>query len=438
MIPLNIKQQKSVKLNSVITPEIQAIQKKYANKKDNDSVMQQQAELNAVYQKYGTSPTSGCLPLLIQMPIIFALYAMIACLPNYIDELQEMYQTGAVSTIIGEKDSENPEGYVINSLLDIYNLKETFLTDEETENLDNVVVQYLGNGKSEDIKAYGSDNKDEVNETIYNSFTSIYSKVFGNKDVWTVVEGSFEDAQTCIDDLKALTEEDWEKLESDKQELYITYSGFSESDWNQLSNTYDQILSTLKSNNKKIVKTYSFFTIDLSKSPANGVKLAIIIPILSALTQLLNMKVSMSSQQKTGNESTDSMMNSMKITSYFMCVVSAFFCYTLPAAVGLYWVVSSISQGVIQLLVNRRFQNMDVDDIIKQNVEKMNKKRAKAGLPPNTISTAASVNTRNYQQTNVSGNQNSQKSGVSVNIANSNKGSISDKANLAKKYMDKK
>ena len=47
MLPINIKQQKTMKLNSVIMPEIQAIQKKYANKKDNDSMMKQQAELYA-------------------------------------------------------------------------------------------------------------------------------------------------------------------------------------------------------------------------------------------------------------------------------------------------------------------------------------------------------------------------------------------------------
>ena len=96
MLPINIKQQKTMKLNSVIMPEIQAIQKKYANKKDNDSMMKQQAELNAVYQKYGTSPTGGCLPMLIQFPILLALYAVMACLPNYINEIQDMLVRRAI------------------------------------------------------------------------------------------------------------------------------------------------------------------------------------------------------------------------------------------------------------------------------------------------------------------------------------------------------
>ena len=56
MIPMSIKQQKTMKLTSLINPEIQAIQKKYKNKRDNDSMMAMNAETRAVYEKYGTSP----------------------------------------------------------------------------------------------------------------------------------------------------------------------------------------------------------------------------------------------------------------------------------------------------------------------------------------------------------------------------------------------
>lgn len=71
MIPLTIKQQKSSKLMTVMQPEIAAIQKKYKGKEnDQKAAMMMQAEIKAVYEKYGTSMTGGCLPLLIQMPII--------------------------------------------------------------------------------------------------------------------------------------------------------------------------------------------------------------------------------------------------------------------------------------------------------------------------------------------------------------------------------
>ena len=70
MIPLTIKQQKFSKLTSVMQPELAAIQKKYNGKKDEASIRRMQMEQQEVYQKYGTSPTGGCLPLLISFPII--------------------------------------------------------------------------------------------------------------------------------------------------------------------------------------------------------------------------------------------------------------------------------------------------------------------------------------------------------------------------------
>lgn len=91
MIPLTIKQQKWSKMSSVMNPEIQKIQKKYANKKDQTSMMKQQEEMQVVYEKYGTSPTGGCLPMLIQMPVLFALYPVIQNIPKYVDGVKQIY-----------------------------------------------------------------------------------------------------------------------------------------------------------------------------------------------------------------------------------------------------------------------------------------------------------------------------------------------------------
>ena len=72
-------------------PEIQAIQAKYKGVTDQAALYQQQQETKEVYQKYGTSATGGCLQLLIQMPILFALYQVIYKLPGYIGKLKDMY-----------------------------------------------------------------------------------------------------------------------------------------------------------------------------------------------------------------------------------------------------------------------------------------------------------------------------------------------------------
>ena len=74
LMPLTIKQQKFSKLQSKMAPELQAIQKKYEGKRDNDSIMAMNEEQKEVYAKYGVSPSGSCIQLLIQMPILFALY----------------------------------------------------------------------------------------------------------------------------------------------------------------------------------------------------------------------------------------------------------------------------------------------------------------------------------------------------------------------------
>lgn len=91
MIPLTIKQQKFSKLSSKMNPEIQKIQAKYKGKKDEASLRKQQLETQAVYQKYGASPTAGCLPLLITLPIMFALYRVIYNIPAYVHDITRMY-----------------------------------------------------------------------------------------------------------------------------------------------------------------------------------------------------------------------------------------------------------------------------------------------------------------------------------------------------------
>ena len=89
MIPLTIKQQRSQKMTSVMNPELQAIQKKYRNKKDQASMMKQQEEMQQVYDKYGTSMMGGCLPLLVQFPLLLALYPVIYNIQGYVPAIKD-------------------------------------------------------------------------------------------------------------------------------------------------------------------------------------------------------------------------------------------------------------------------------------------------------------------------------------------------------------
>ena len=99
MLPLTYKQQKFSKLQAKMNPEVQAIQKKYKGKTDNDSRMAMQTETKEVYDKYGVSMTGSCLQLLIQMPIFFALFRVISNIPAYVGNVRDVYQPDRKSVV---------------------------------------------------------------------------------------------------------------------------------------------------------------------------------------------------------------------------------------------------------------------------------------------------------------------------------------------------
>lgn len=91
MFPLTYKQQKFSKLSQKMQPELQAIQKKYQGKKDQASMMAQQEETQAVYDKYGVSMMGSCGQMLVQMPIFFALYRVFMNVPAYVSGVKGKY-----------------------------------------------------------------------------------------------------------------------------------------------------------------------------------------------------------------------------------------------------------------------------------------------------------------------------------------------------------
>jgi YidC/Oxa1 family membrane protein insertase len=276
MMPLTFKQQKFSKISSIMNPEIMEIQKKYKGRRDAEASMAMQAETKAVYEKYGTSPTGGCLQVVIQMPILLALYQVILHINDYV-----------------------PAG---------------------------------------------------VSET--------------------------------------------------------------------------------------------FLGIDLSKTPWSMLGLSIIIPILSGAAQWLSAKL-MQGRQTISED--NPMAASMRTMTFTMPVVSAVFCFTVPAGVGLYWVASSVFQVLSQIIVNHHLDRMDLDELIRKNVEKANKKRNKKnerkGMPTTSkVNNAARYNTKNIPQPKEAS---SEKKGENTNNSNTNSkqtyktGSLSAKANMVKELDNK-
>lgn len=290
MIPMTVKQQRTSKMSSVMNPEIQAIQKKYRGKSDQASMLKQQEEIQQVYDKYGTSMMGGCLPLLIQMPFLFALYPVIYNMEAYVPALKSA-----------------PEA--VQRFLTIPNMQEAPL-------------QMLKNA--------------------------------GSYDLPTAV-------------------------------IVIT---------------------------------------------------CILLPVLSGATQMLNIRLSQAASGQQFDKD-DPMAGTMKTMNTTMPLLSVFMVFTLPAGIGIYWVVSALVRTIQQLAINKHLEKMSVEDIIEKNREKAEAKAKKRGEKAEQINAMAQTNTRSIK---TSANRQSSMSEKERELKleqarkNAKPGSLADKANMVNRY----
>ncbi|MFQ9933400.1 MAG: YidC/Oxa1 family membrane protein insertase [Lachnospiraceae bacterium] len=419
LLPMTIKQQRFTKLSAVMNPEIQAVQKKYKDKRDQESMMKMNQEMSAIYEKYGTSPTGGCLTLLIQMPILLALYGVVSQIPVFIDEVGNYFDDA------GAYISES-----VDYFYDINKLDELSGGDKDGK-LDEIEDAYYE--KSDD-----SIDKEKTAENISNAFSGI---AVSPDAIFTQIFGAYDEADEIIEKLSAMSADDWaELLENNKEDekLITEYSEMSADDWTSIKSSIDSNRSSIDEIKENVDNSYDFIGINLSQSPsAAGNVWSILIPLLAAATQFLSVKVANKFNSSQTGMTDNPMGSSMKMMTYTMPIMSAIFCYTLPAGLGVYWIMSAVVQTVQSIFIGKYFVNVDVNDIIKSNVEKANKKRAKQGLPPKKITTAATSNVKNIKveeskptegKANTNNNSTSQTKG---------KGGIAAKANIVSKYNKK-
>ena len=382
MMPLTIKQQKFSKLSAKMNPEIQAIRDKYKNRTDNDSMMAQNQEVQAVYAKYGVSASGSCVQLLIQMPILFALYKVIYSMPAYVTKI------GATFRVLAEKIISVDGG--------------AFLQDSGVDSIANTVTMY---GKA---MTNGSDLSNGIIDVL-NKLSSV--------DLSTVAQHY---------DLTNLTYEGQLILSND------TTRG--------LIDTYNNFLGLNMGDSPSALIRAAWTT------GAVGIIIgAIMIPVLSMVTQWINIKLM--PQQDTGSKDSQasSMAQSMKTMNMIMPIMSAWFCFTLPSGLGLYWVAGSVIRSIQQVVINKHIDKMDFDAIIKKNSVKSAKKLEKMKQAQERMSTYASMNTRNIQ--NKSNNSSTmtqaekeealKKAKERYQSSGSKSGSMMTKANMVKDYNEK-
>lgn len=115
LYPLTVKQVRSMKAMQELSPKMKKIQEKY---KDNPQVMQQ--KVGALYKEAGVNPLAGCLPLIIQMPILMGMYYS---LYNF------TYPTPESAQFLWLPSMSNPDPYYI---LPVLSALTTFLQQKQT------------------------------------------------------------------------------------------------------------------------------------------------------------------------------------------------------------------------------------------------------------------------------------------------------------------
>lgn len=328
LLPLTIKQQKSAKLNSFMQPEIRAIQNKYKGKNDSISMQAQQMEIKAVYSKYGTSQTGGCLQTAIQMPIIIALFGALRQLPLMLDVLSK-----PLSKIAGILSSSGIDFSTVSPGL-----------------------------------ATGVD--------LNNQMSALYS--LSNKG-WEAVTSVLPSAQAS-----------------------------------QVVSLHNQVLSV-----------NTFLGIDIAQTPLNLIKgggigiIAIILPIIAGASQWLSFKLTQTKESAASKDSMSAMSNSMGLA---MPLFSVFLCLTMNSGLGLYWAASSLFQVVLQIIINKSYRKMDMEEFVAKNIakakEKEEKKKAKnrkkkGNVSAGTLISAANTNTKGIETSN---NPNSLAAKANMNV----------------------
>lgn len=121
----------------------------------------------------------------------------------------------------------------------------------------------------------------------------------------------------------------------------------------------------------------NFLGIDLTRIPKLGLSLDIVLPLLSVITMLLSTHISM---KASGQQ----MQGSMKLTMYMMPLMYVFFCFTVPSAFSLYYVVSNILMTVQSLLMKKIY---DPEKMKAEVAAEMaaRKKEQKRGVKSTTI-----------------------------------------------------
>lgn len=233
-----------------------------------------------------------------------------------------------------------------------------------------------------------------------------------------------------------------------KNFIVDTVYKMSTSAWDSLRESFPSLVDVINSTEDQLNHINYFLGMNISDSPfaiiTNSmhthsyllVFLALMVPISSYASQMLNIRL----MPQADTDPDSAMARQLKAMNFTMPIFSLFLCFTVPVGLGIYWIFSSLTRGVQQYFVNKHIQNLDLDDVIAQNVEKRKKKLEKMGISENQIRSAAHMNTKSSVQLSPSMTKEERDSKIEKAYSyrkEANPNSLTAKANLVKDFNER-
>ena len=171
------------------------------------------------------------------------------------------------------------------------------------------------------------------------------------------------------------------------------------SQWTELPqiSTFSSLSGDITQLSERVKDVNYFWGMNISMSPWDIIKdsfsshawgfllIGIAIPVVAWFTQWIGIKLQ---PQQPSNNAQDQMANTMRSMNLIMPIFSAFICATLSLGVAIYWIVGAVFRAIQMIIINRRMMKVDMEEMIKQNLEKAAKKKKKK---PNAVNQKEAV-----------------------------------------------
>lgn len=343
MFPLSVKQQKQTAKTARLQPKLEKLKKKYGKNKDKLN-----EEMTKLYAEEGVSMTGGCLPLLLNFVLLFAMIEIIYAPITYITDVSKSEAKKTDNLIKGlynistEISKGDEDANTFAEIVEIQGVKYTI-----GENLDSQMIK-ANEEAVEKIKKYilSKDNKSQFTQ----------SRKLDEEVIEEAIETLFEYKGL---DLYFADEKEIPSGLASRPELMT---------FNIVEAGKDEFLPDSFVEGAKSID-YTMFGISLGNQPEWG-NILVLIPIISLIAQLALTFISQAFSKKN-NPSMQMGMSGMNIMLYTMPLISFWIAFTFPAGVGIYWIAQSIF-GLVQTVVlnlyltPERMEKMDEKEKVKR------------------------------------------------------------------------